>query len=104
MTRRAACETCGLASSPGLAVKRTSRPGEARTSPGDRHEQPVSESVRVEKLLVPRPVLVEQPGELDVVTAILGDLEQLPLLEPTDGLHAVRCLFHTQRGRRDRIE
>lgn len=56
------------------------------------------------KLPVLAAVLVDELGQLYIVTAVFGDLVELAFLEPPDGLQALRSLLQTERGGGDRIQ
>src|ERR1051326_8217445 len=57
-------------------------------SPTHRHREFLAEPVMIHQLAILAAVLVDQPRDFDVITAILRDIDQLALFEPLDRLHA----------------
>src|ERR1019366_2053906 len=68
----------------------------------DRHL--LSEAVMVMKLVVLNAEFVHQAGDLHIVAAIFGDIEQLAFLKPLNGLQALGGLFHADRRGGDGVE
>src|SRR4051794_27653821 len=73
-------------------------------SPLDRDGHLLAETIVVMHLLVCHAIFVNELGELYVVTTILGDLQQLALLKPLDGLQTFGGFFHAKCGGGNGVE
>ena len=73
-------------------------------SPTDRNGEFFTEAVLIVKAPILNAVFMDEHGELDVVTAILGDFEQLSFAKPMDRLHALGSLLDAKGGDGDGIE
>ncbi len=56
------------------------------------------------QLLVTLAVFVDEPGDFYVEAAILRDFREPAVLEPADGLQALRCFLDAEGRRRNRVE
>src|SRR5262245_7013642 len=76
----------------------------AKRSPAYRDRLTGPKLVGVIELPVLRAVFVDQAGDFDVVAAILGNLDEPPLLEPAQRLEAVGRLAQSHRAMSDGIQ
>jgi hypothetical protein len=75
-----------------------------RPLPLHRDSEFFAEAVVVMEFAVGDAVFVDHFGELDVEAAVFGDLHELALAEPFDGLETFRRFFETEGGGGDGVQ